>query len=228
MTLAQRRLRARVWLAWRRMLLWPLATLLEWDWNRHVVDRYADIDLIYGTTMQPHRDRFVFAVREALDLIRETDPRRFAMVRRHVRRIIGERLVGCIGTYDPHFAACLIDIAQHGIGGAGEADRWGAARVAATIIHEATHGRLEAAGFMYAEPLRAMIERLCHHEERCFAERLCRADPGYTHSVVPRFHVARWYWLWYAGFWERLRRAWRRTHRGEPSAGRKGLGERRR
>ena len=44
--------------------------------------------------------------------------------------------------------------------------------IAASIVHEATHARLDGLNIQYLEPLRARIERLCDAESIAFARRV--------------------------------------------------------
>jgi hypothetical protein len=197
-----------------RLLLWPLIAALEWDNRRNVVDRYGDIMLVEPDPDRRRRDLFATSVRDALDMIVKVDPRRFRMVRRYLDSIISARLAGHLGEYTPCFRACRVDVERHGLQWGGEARPWCVARLAATLIHEATHGRISEAGFAYTEETRAMIERLCWTEGRRFAERLCRQRPEFTHSVVSAFHVYYWSRAWHSTWWERVRQAHRATMRG--------------
>ena len=49
-------------------------------------------------------------------------------------------------------------------------------RLAATLVHEATHAWLEAAGFEYAPARRARIEAICFRAEAAFYRRLPEAN----------------------------------------------------
>jgi hypothetical protein len=41
-----------------------------------------------------------------------------------------------------------------------------------TLVHEATHARLDRLGFGYEEPKRLQVERICFKTQRAFARRL--------------------------------------------------------
>jgi hypothetical protein len=45
-------------------------------------------------------------------------------------------------------------------------------RIATTIVHEATHARLERCGIEYKQELRTRIEAICFRRELAFAARL--------------------------------------------------------
>ncbi|WP_136626203.1 hypothetical protein [Bradyrhizobium macuxiense] len=49
-------------------------------------------------------------------------------------------------------------------------------RIASTIVHEATHARLEAWGIVYVEQDRSRIERICMRRELNFLARVSASD----------------------------------------------------
>jgi hypothetical protein len=116
----------------------------------------------------PDREELELAtnkVREALRLIAIHDPKRFAKLKRDVRRI----WVGATphrGEWFLEFQMCVLrfdyvvspDISP--------------ARLALTLAHEATHARLDRMGCTYAEKGRAEVERICVRAEIALAERL--------------------------------------------------------
>jgi hypothetical protein len=104
-------------------------------------------------------------IEEALKLIAEHDSRRFARLRRDLRYVILTRTTTSdVGEYWPALRACLLDV------GFVAAQTSGV--VALTIVHEATHARLRAAGIGYAGAHRARVERCCIGEEIVFAKRV--------------------------------------------------------
>ena len=98
----------------------------------------------------------------ALDLVAACDPRRLARIRRDMPNIQVIRSGG--GMYSPITGSCIVDWA---------AVTWRpVAWLAETIVHEATHARLHAAGVGHARAWTARIERRCLREEVAFARRV--------------------------------------------------------
>ncbi|MBM3497010.1 MAG: hypothetical protein FJX72_22215, partial [Armatimonadetes bacterium] len=142
----------------RRRILWlqtrlqhlpilPLKWLIPKSYRENVVARHAGIALVEPNGSARLRDAFVASTRAALDMIRDVDPRRLALVQRNLQCIVCEPLVRARGVYDPIMRGCRADIEQHGVLQTAGADQWPEARLGATIVHEAAHGRLWAAGF---------------------------------------------------------------------------------
>ena len=104
-------------------------------------------------------------VAQALDLLATVNPQRLARIRRDVRRIlvVGARRAA-LGSW--YRGPRLVTLAPDWV----SANDTTPEAIASTIVHEAPHARLE--GFGYAEPIRARIERICHHQEYLFARRL--------------------------------------------------------
>jgi hypothetical protein len=112
-------------------------------------------------------------VAEALDLIKDYSPRRFARLRRHFSQFWSVPLDGAVGRYYPDFRMCALDLpylARVSVT---------AAEAAGIIVHELTHARLEALGIETSEGNRARVERLCHLEQ----SRFLACVPG-AHAVA--------------------------------------------
>jgi hypothetical protein len=105
-------------------------------------------------------------VTAALDLIARADVRRFARLRRDLRRVI---LVTHGGPEYVHaIRGCVIS--------ANDVRQQSAERVAMTLVHEATHARLGALGFAHKWTLRDRIEKRCVEEEISFIQRVPGTD----------------------------------------------------
>jgi hypothetical protein len=105
-------------------------------------------------------------VESALSLIRQHSPLDYARIVRELRRIwVTLATYGC-GQYHHALRACVLD------------ERYVAdpattvKQIALTIVHEATHARLERCGIAYREELRTRIEAICCRREMAFAVRL--------------------------------------------------------
>lgn len=109
-------------------------------------------------------------VETALSLIKQHSPLDYARVIRELERIWVTLSVHGVGQYRHSLKACILD------------ERYVAdpattvERIASTIVHEATHARLERYGVAYKEELRPRIEAVCFRRERAFAVRLPNSD----------------------------------------------------
>jgi hypothetical protein len=105
-------------------------------------------------------------VEEALDLIARVAPFRLERLKREVQFILVTPL-GCeVGQWWHGPRICLVNEKYT------QDPDFTPAQLAATVIHEVTHGRLERAGIRYDEARRAEIEGICLREEIRFARRL--------------------------------------------------------
>lgn len=103
-------------------------------------------------------------IEEALRLIRERDPRRYARLTRDLESVWVVLLAGALGQFQHRDWTCELDerfVAEASV-----------ERVALTIVHEATHARLWRRGFRYEPEIRHRVEAICFGEERAFATRL--------------------------------------------------------
>src|SRR5262249_29047807 len=105
-------------------------------------------------------------VESALALIRQHSPLDYARIMRELERIWVHLALYGVGEYRHSLKACVLD------------ERFVADRattreqIASTIVHEATHARLERYGITYKEELRTRIEAICFRRELAFAVRL--------------------------------------------------------
>jgi hypothetical protein len=113
-----------------------------------------------------HSDQTMRSLHEALQVISQTDPRRFERLRRDLRRIV------LVKAGNPEFAseagACLI--------ASGYVRQNSPEAVATTIVHEAVHARLHRRGIGYGPTMRSRVEEVCVREQIAFAERLRNAE----------------------------------------------------
>jgi hypothetical protein len=105
-------------------------------------------------------------VEQAMLLAKQHSPLNYARIIRDLERIWVFLLPHGLGQYQASLKACLLD------------ERYVAdpatsiERVASTIVHEATHARLQRYGIGYEEERRARIEAICFRRELAFATRL--------------------------------------------------------
>ena len=105
-------------------------------------------------------------VESALLLIKQHSPLDYARIIRELERIWIDLLFHGLGEYKHSLRACILDERYV----ADSATTVG--QIASTIVHEATHARLERYGIEYKEELRARIEAICFRREAAFAARL--------------------------------------------------------
>jgi hypothetical protein len=105
-------------------------------------------------------------VEEALLVIERHDPLRYERLVRDLERIWVRDLPGAVGTFDRAFQACSLDMEYV------RAETTLTESIAAVIVHEATHARLERCGIGYGEKLRPRIEAICFRRELAFAAKL--------------------------------------------------------
>jgi hypothetical protein len=115
-----------------------------------------------GKTAEPVFRR----VEEALSLIKENDRLRYSRLIRDLERVWVRDTPGALGTFNQVLRACSLD-REFVL-----AETTRPELIAATIVHEATHARLESCGISYQEKLRPRIEAVCFRRERAFATKL--------------------------------------------------------
>lgn len=103
---------------------------------------------------------------DALELVRRTDPRRFARVERFIKKIVLANW-RTLGLYNSVSGVCglkKLAIPEN-------SDSLAVYNYAATLVHESTHAMLEEKRFPYTRANRDRIERLCVSEEVRFLAR---------------------------------------------------------
>jgi len=70
-------------------------------------------------------------------------------------------------------------------------------QLACTLIHEATHGEIEAHNIIYSKRNFQRIERICDQEEKRFLARIKNEASDY------KFDIAWWEEYWKLNLWQR-------------------------
>jgi hypothetical protein len=111
-------------------------------------------------------------VEAALRLIKDHDPLNYARTISNLERIWVHLIPNALAHYDPLLSACVID------------ERFvlpettTLERIASTIVHEATHARLERWGIDYDdERARSRIEAICLRRELKFVGKFAHSAP---------------------------------------------------
>jgi hypothetical protein len=123
-------------------------------------DGFLIADLRSDETSPPALD----ALRDALDVLRDVDPRRYRRLRRDVTWIAAADHAFAHATYAP--AAAAITIGSHILA------HHGPRVVASYIAHEGAHARIWASGVSHSRARLAAIERRCLLEQQAFVHRL--------------------------------------------------------
>jgi len=105
-------------------------------------------------------------VEAGLDLIRVHDRLRYHRLTRDLERIWVRPVPSYLAGFNAALRACELD-SRFVL-----AETTSAELIAATIVHEATHARIDSFGVVYREELRARVERACLRREIAFAAKL--------------------------------------------------------
>lgn len=111
-------------------------------------------------------DGVLQCIEDGLGLIKACDPLRYGRIQRDLDGVWARLLPGCLGNFNVSIRACELDrnfILEN---------LSSPAMIAAVIVHEATHARLDRYGFTYEEKSRSRIEAVCLRREIAFAARL--------------------------------------------------------
>jgi hypothetical protein len=102
----------------------------------------------------------------ALGLVAAYAPADLARLRMLVRGVVVAKLHGAHGQWRQSLRICVLRTDDL------RSPTHTTERIAATIVHELMHARLEARGFVYQEQNRHRIERICFRASRRFLEKL--------------------------------------------------------
>ena len=129
-----------------------------------------NIDGLWVGTMEDKPRPGLRRVEEALQLIKDHDPLHYSRVINNLERIWVRLLTGDLAHYDRSLKACVFD--ERYVVQETTTIEW----IASTIVHEATHARLEAWGVVYEEKKRPRIEAICIRRERNFVAGLPQSE----------------------------------------------------
>lgn len=108
---------------------------------------------------------------EALQLIKRHDTLNYSRITRNLDRIWVHLLPSAQAQYDRSLNACALD-ERYVLN-----ETMTLERIASTIVHEATHARLEGWGIQYLEAMRIRIESICLRRELNFLVKLPDSEP---------------------------------------------------
>jgi hypothetical protein len=122
-------------------------------------------------------------VERALLLVKQHSPLHYSRIINDLERVWIFLLSHGRAEYNHSLKACVLD-ERYVADSAASVEQ-----IASTIVHEATHARLERLGIRYKEELRARIEAICFRRELAFAVRL----PDCSQLQEDRAQDLNWY-----------------------------------
>lgn len=125
-----------------------------------------DIDGLWVGTMEGPPQLGLRRAEDALRLIKHYSPLHYSRVLHHLERVWVKLTPHGLACYERSLEACVLD--ERFV----LAETTTVERIATTIVHEATHARLEHWGIPYDEEMRTRIEAICCRRELAFAIKL--------------------------------------------------------
>jgi hypothetical protein len=138
--------------------------MLRWSTGRRV-------DGLWVGSFDSEPEPALRRVEDALGVIKTYDRRRYDRLLRDLRRIWVQLTLGGLAEFDSEIGACVLD-PRYVLDEANSPER-----IAASIVHEATHARLWRCGIGYRQELRPRVEAVCFRRERAFAAMLPNGEP---------------------------------------------------
>jgi len=168
-------------------------------YRRNMLATHKGIGICDMRQVRVGQKDFVEWTRQAIDLVEKHDLRRFRRIQRHCRYIANRELVSA-GAYSAWAKACLVDFSGADFEHHPE---WYLIFYAGLLVHEATHGVMDAKKIPYDKAMRLRIEYLCRKEERRFLNRICPAALSLI-AAEPDEEWLRRYWnrKEYAKMWK--------------------------
>jgi hypothetical protein len=130
-----------------------------------------DIDRLWVGTIEDKPQPGLRRVEDALQLIKHLSPLHYCRVIHNLERVWVRLLKIADACYNEPLSACMLDkrfVLQ---------ETTTLEEIASTIVHEATHARLERWGTSYDEKARARIEAICLRRELNFIANLPDSEP---------------------------------------------------
>ncbi|WP_155904914.1 hypothetical protein [Methylopila sp. M107] len=131
---------------------------------RNLLLRTSEREEIDGLWIVADNQTQLSKVRNALQLIKAHDPRRYARSIKDLEGVWVRLLTGPAGQFDYTNYFCELDERF--------VDRASSENIASAVIHEAAHARLWRRGVRYDEDIRQRVEAICVRQQQAFASRL--------------------------------------------------------
>ena len=130
------------------------------------LSKSREIDGLWVGTWEAEPHPALRRVEEALRLIKRHDTLHYSRVTRNLERIWVGVIPSALAHYDPSLNACVLD-ERYVL-----KETMTLENLASTIVHEATHARLDRWSIRYEETLRYRIEAICLRRELNFLTKL--------------------------------------------------------
>jgi hypothetical protein len=130
------------------------------------LSRGREVDGLWVGTREAEPYPALRRVEEALQLIKRHDTLHYSRIIRNLDRVWVHLLPSALAHYNPSLNACVLD-ERYVL-----KETMTLENLASTIIHEATHARLDRWGIRYEETLRYRIEAICLRRELNFLTKL--------------------------------------------------------
>jgi hypothetical protein len=181
-----------------------------WIFRTSEVARFDGIILADLRSPERQTPHFRAIILGALRLLKETDPCRFARVKRRLKWIVRQTLdLRGSAQYQHSTRTCAIDFLEPSeVYDSEFLTGW----YASTLVHEATHGEIRSRGILYTEQLRQRIEQICVKEQQNFEKRLTTTQPDLAKRIHCDFDAANWEWSWSLTPWQQLKFGMRRIY----------------
>jgi hypothetical protein len=135
------------------------------------LSKSSTIDRLWIGTTESKPYPALRRVEEALRLIKRHDTLNYSRITRNLDRIWVHLLPSARAHYDRSLNACALD-ERYVLN-----ETMTLEQIASTIVHEATHARLERWGLQYLEAMRIRIEVICRRRELNFLAKLPDSEP---------------------------------------------------
>ena len=129
-------------------------------------------------------------VKDALDLIKHTDPVRFRRVLRRVKYVVNQRFSGTGGVYYSRSAReCNIDLTGFNISFEGDGYEWFVAEVAKALVFCATAGTLHGRHRIKTAKNQERYEEITNRQQWEFAQKLGKGKYDYANQLMPDYRL---------------------------------------
>jgi hypothetical protein len=178
----------------RNLVCWLMGLRRAARWRRLMIGEHDGVRIVDDSYRKDLQQGFLRGITQALRLVAQQDPRRYRRVRKHLGFIVHHELDGAAADFVRWPSACRVDFDRFQFDESSEA---AAFQLAASLVHEATHGRLAlrwgVAGGLPLET-RLRLERICLLEETRFANRVDpRLGRVYQRTVFRSDRWRSWY-----------------------------------
>ncbi len=176
--------------------------LVKWFYENTLLQVYEGIKIceLVANPSSAEKEQHLDYIIQAIDLIKNHDARRFHRIQKRLQYIVNRICTGR-GEYRHELRACIVDLTQFEF--EVNEDHY-LVQLACTLIHEATHGEIDAHNILYSKRNALRIERICDQEERRFLARIGN-DVGND-----KFDGAWWEDYWKSSEWQHKMKLFKR------------------